>query len=70
MSGDQYNVALTIFFVSYIVFEVPANETSISDITAIEALSEMSLYRYSTSRNLPVEIGQQIENRNLGTVSC
>lgn len=25
MSGDQYNVALTIFFVSYIVFEVPAN---------------------------------------------
>ncbi|PKS06119.1 hypothetical protein jhhlp_007435 [Lomentospora prolificans] len=25
MTGDQYNVALTIFFVSYIVFEVPAN---------------------------------------------
>lgn len=25
MAGDQYNVALTIFFVSYIVFEVPAN---------------------------------------------
>ncbi|KAG9256004.1 major facilitator superfamily domain-containing protein [Emericellopsis atlantica] len=25
MEGDQYNVALTIFFVSYIVFEVPAN---------------------------------------------
>ncbi|KAG7407268.1 putative transporter [Fusarium oxysporum f. sp. rapae] len=25
MEGDQYNVALTIFFVSYIIFEVPAN---------------------------------------------
>lgn len=25
MTGEQYNVALTIFFVSYIVFEVPAN---------------------------------------------
>lgn len=25
MTGDQYNVALTIFFVSYIIFEVPAN---------------------------------------------
>ena len=25
MEGEQYNVALTIFFVSYIVFEVPAN---------------------------------------------
>lgn len=25
MKGDQYNVALTIFFVSYTVFEVPAN---------------------------------------------
>lgn len=25
MDGDQYNVALTIFFVSYIIFEVPAN---------------------------------------------
>ncbi|SPO07760.1 related to MFS nicotinic acid transporter Tna1 [Cephalotrichum gorgonifer] len=25
MTGDQYNIALTIFFVSYIVFEVPAN---------------------------------------------
>ncbi|CAG9986789.1 unnamed protein product [Clonostachys byssicola] len=25
MTGDQYNIALTIFFVPYIVFEVPAN---------------------------------------------
>lgn len=25
MTGDQYNVALTIFFVSYIFFEIPAN---------------------------------------------
>jgi len=25
MKGEQYNIALTIFFVSYIVFEVPAN---------------------------------------------
>ena len=25
MEGDQYNVALSVFFVSYIVFEVPAN---------------------------------------------
>ncbi|KAH8892345.1 high-affinity nicotinic acid transporter [Thozetella sp. PMI_491] len=25
MEGDQYNVALTIFFVSYVIFEVPAN---------------------------------------------
>jgi MFS family permease len=25
MTGEQYNVALTIFFVSYVVFEVPAN---------------------------------------------
>lgn len=25
MTGEQYNVALTIFFVSYIIFEVPAN---------------------------------------------
>ncbi|KAI5456051.1 major facilitator superfamily domain-containing protein [Mariannaea sp. PMI_226] len=25
MKGNQYNVALTIFFVSYVVFEVPAN---------------------------------------------
>ncbi|KAL2111023.1 hypothetical protein VUR80DRAFT_380 [Thermomyces stellatus] len=25
MAGEQYNVALTIFFVSYIVFEVPSN---------------------------------------------
>ena len=24
MKGEQYNIALTIFFVSYIVFEVPA----------------------------------------------
>jgi hypothetical protein len=25
MEKDQYNVALTIFFASYVVFEVPAN---------------------------------------------
>lgn len=42
MTGDQYNVALTIFFVSYIVFEVPANM----------ALKHLSFRVWSTYRYL------------------
>lgn len=45
MTGDQYNVALTIFFVSYIVFEVPANM----------ALKHLSPRIWSKYKALPTE---------------
>jgi hypothetical protein len=44
MEGDQYNVALTIFFVSYIIFEVPAN-------MALKYLSPRVWSKISTSRD-------------------